>query len=163
MNLHRMKSPSLAVLILILGVITGCDHFPFSKKDSSQTAKTAEQESQRLPTASEVFHLRTACSEFGVKIMNENFIGRALTQDQVSHYDPKTNRCYVQLTVQSADMSGKFFASYLYDGQTKEMLAFIQKKEGEKTFMNFKAYPNETYDQVNSYMYSKMEDKDYSK
>jgi hypothetical protein len=32
-------------------------------------------------------------------------ISSALTPSQVSHYDSMTNRCYVQLTVRSADMT----------------------------------------------------------
>src|SRR4029077_13591022 len=56
-------------------------------------------------TATEVFQLRLASAELGQAILANNFIGTALTQDQVSHYIPRTNRCYVELTVQTGDVS----------------------------------------------------------
>lgn len=48
-------------------------------------------------------------------------IGRVLTQEQVSRYNPTTNRCYVRLEVRamSFDDIGKYNEStYLKDGQT---------------------------------------------
>ncbi len=53
-------------------------------------------------------------------------------------------------------------ASYLYDGQTKELLAFTESKDGVKRFLTFKTYTN-SYEQAQEYINSKMEDKDYSK
>ena len=75
-------------------------------------------------TATEIFHLRSECAHLGQKILDGNFVGVALTEDQVSHYDPQTNRCYVQLTVQTADLSksADYFSTTLYDGQTGEIL-----------------------------------------
>jgi len=49
------------------------------------------------PTATEV------CAELGEKIMEENDIGMALSQ--VSRYDPRINRCYVELIVVAADVT----------------------------------------------------------
>ena len=69
------------------------------------------------PTATEV------CAELGEKIMEENDIGMALSQ--VSRYDPRTNRCYVELIVLTPDftkLQGVFHRN-LFDGQTKELLA----------------------------------------
>jgi len=75
-----------------------------------------------------VFDLRSKCVAPGEKILSENFIGSALTHDQVSRYNPETNRCYVKLGVSTADLSTpreKFVRDdFLYDGQTKEMLAY---------------------------------------
>ena len=71
--------------------------------------------------------------------MNENVIGSALAQEQVSHYNPKTNRCYVRLNVHMADLS-KFDENYsihLFDGQTGEMLGFAQSKKGVKSGLMF--------------------------
>ena len=67
--------------------------------------------------------------------MNQNSIGPALTQNQVSHYDPTTNRCYVELRVNMADLTKyeDYYATSLYDGQTGELLAFVQSKKGVKT------------------------------
>ncbi|MCE5308528.1 MAG: hypothetical protein LLG20_12895 [Acidobacteriales bacterium] len=91
----------------------------------------------QLPTATESFGLRSRCAELGQKIVDENVIGIALTQGQVSHYDPTSNRCYVRLDVTTADLStpqDKFYsAAYLYDGQTKEMLATFSNKQGQKS------------------------------
>ena len=82
---------------------------------------------QKPPSATELFELRSKCAALGEKILRENVIGSALTQSEVSHYDPKTARCYVELTVQNADITNPTITStYLYDGQTKELLAFAQ-------------------------------------
>jgi len=66
-------------------------------------------------------------------------VGIALTKDQVSHYDPQTNRCYVQLTVQIADLSkpDDYFNTTLYDGQTGETLAYARTEHGKKSGMVF--------------------------
>lgn len=91
------------------------------------------------PTATEVFHLRSECAILGEKILSENVIGPALYQSQASHYDPQTNRCYVELTVQTADVTKRreLFHRYLFDGQTGEMLAVAQIEKGEKSGMVF--------------------------
>jgi hypothetical protein len=67
--------------------------------------------------------------------MEDNTIGAALTQSQVSHYDPRTNRCYVELTVHTVDTTGPkaFYVRYLIDGQTKEHLAFASENKGIKS------------------------------
>lgn len=85
-----------------------------------------------LPTATEVFNLRSECATLGQRVLNNNAIGGALTQSQISHYNPTTNRCYVELTVQSADLSGKYIANYLSDGQTGDLLAFATQKDGKE-------------------------------
>jgi hypothetical protein len=81
----------------------------------------------RLPTATEVFDLRSKCAALGDRILSENVIGSALTQDQISHYSPATNHCYVKLEVFTSDLTTpreKFIRDdFLYDGQTKETLA----------------------------------------
>lgn len=116
------------------------------------------------PTATEVFHLRSECAALGEKILNKNVIGVALTQDQVSHYDPKTNRCYVQLTVQAADLSGDHFSTYLYDGQTGEMLATASSAKGKKTGIVYGVSPPDGSDpdrfwnQADDYINEKMKD-----
>ena len=97
------------------------------------------------PTATEVFHLRSECATLGEKILEDSPVGSALSQSQVSHYDPQTNRCYVELTVQTADaqapVSDYLGRRYLYDGQTRELLAFAEiigtPSEGEKRGMVF--------------------------
>ncbi len=117
----------LALLFIVLMLFCGCQ--PPSK------ARPTVETSFATPTATEVFNLRSKCAEFGEKILDGNIIGLALTQTQVSHYHPKTNRCYVELTVNMADLSKyeDYYARHLYDGQTGELLASVQRKKGVKT------------------------------
>lgn len=53
------------------------------------------------PTATEVFHLRSECAAFGAKILDESFARPNIDRDQVSHYDTKSNRCYVEIDTQT--------------------------------------------------------------
>lgn len=103
-------------------------------------AKLDSIAAQRLPSATEVFHLRSECANLGVKILNESIIGIALTQSQISHYNPKTNRCYIEVTVQSGDLTKpvEIMSRYLYDGQTGEILGYAVIKKGVRTGVVFK-------------------------
>ena len=98
------------------------------------TAPALAQDGPKL-TATEVFHLRSECAALGKKILDSSLVGPALYQSQVSHYEPRTNRCYVELTIQTADPHrfNDHFGRYLYDGQTGELLASTQSKKGVKT------------------------------
>jgi hypothetical protein len=58
------------------------------------------------PTATEVFHLRSECTALGEKLADRIEAGEAEYRAKeghvtsfmpISHYDPRTNRCYVQL------------------------------------------------------------------
>jgi hypothetical protein len=76
---------------------------------------------------------RLECAELGEKIAEENIIvGPAVTQSQVLRYNPRTNRCYVELIVQAADKPTDYQHRVLYDGQTNEMLAFAEIHNGKK-------------------------------
>lgn len=88
----------------------------------------------RSPTATEVFNLRSKCAELGDKILKNTVAGSELTKNQVSRYDPKTNRCYVQLTVWNANLpkGDEYFHQYLYDGQTGQVLAAIHREKGTR-------------------------------
>jgi len=60
-------------------------------------------------------------------------IGSALTQEQVSRYNPVTNRCYVRLAVHAInldDWDKHDNSTYLEDGQTGELLAYLTVKPG---------------------------------
>jgi hypothetical protein len=91
------------------------------------------------PTATEIFRLRSECAALGRKILDENIVGPALTQTQISRYNPLTNRCYVELNAQTADNTKKmtYFHTVLYDGQTGEMLASLKIENGQKSGMVF--------------------------
>ena len=112
----------------VLLFLSGC-------KQSSAPVPPVDVPPFRSPTATEVFNLRSKCAEFGEKIMKNTVIADGLTKDQVSHYEPKTNRCYVQLTVQSADPAkeNEYFQQYLFDGQTGQELAVIRREKGIKS------------------------------
>jgi hypothetical protein len=68
--------------------------------------------------------------------MEDNLIGSALAQEELSHYTPESNRCYVKLDVHTADLSKPreqyTQSSYLFDGQTHEMLASTSMKGEQK-------------------------------
>jgi hypothetical protein len=95
----------------------------------------ADVPSFRSPTATEVFNLRSKCAELGEKILKNTAIGDGLKKDQVSHYEPKTNRCYVQLTAWNAnpDKGDDNFQQYLFDGQTGQVLAAIHREKGVRS------------------------------
>jgi hypothetical protein len=123
------------------------------------------QPSQTLrPTASEVFKLRSDCAVLGDQLLEANIIGRALTHDAVSHYDPNTNRCYIEITVMPADLNtpNPPHSVYLYDGQTREMLASATIKNGKKSGIVFSVVPKQSDDNgfgfAVEYIRSKMDD-----
>jgi hypothetical protein len=99
-------------------------------------ATLSDGRTSTVATATEIFNLRSRCADLGQKIMDSNVIGPALTQSQVSHYDPRSNRCYVRLDLNTADLSvppeKALRSSFLYDGQTGEMLATIRVDRGQR-------------------------------
>ena len=95
---------------------------------------------QEPDSATEVFNLRSRCAELGGKILEGIDAPRHPTLSQVSHYDPRTNRCYVELTEQS----GSTYHRYLYDGQTKEVLASASTVKGKREGAIFDKQRNPT-------------------
>jgi hypothetical protein len=67
--------------------------------------------------------------------MKITVISNTQKKDQVSHYEPKTNRCYVQLTVWSGDLAkgSEYFQQSLFDGQTGQELAAIRREKGVRS------------------------------
>jgi hypothetical protein len=102
---------------------------------SSAPGPTVDAPTFRSATATEVFNLRSKCAELGEKIMNNTAIGDGQKKNQVSHYEPKTNRCYVQLTVWNANLAkgDDYFRQYLFDGQTGQVLAAIHREKGARS------------------------------
>jgi len=77
-----------------------------------------------------VFHLRSECAQLGEKLLEKKKKEDMAGNDdwsQSSHYDPETNRCYVEITTVTADRSDPHFQGFdeLYDGQTGEELATV--------------------------------------
>ena len=115
----------------LTGIVVLCALFP--------TNRGIAQNAFSPPTATEIFHLRSECAALGQKILDENIIGSALTQTETSRYNPLTNRCYVELVVQSADLNKpmEVFSRYFFDGQTGEMLASLKIEKGQKSGIVF--------------------------
>ncbi len=109
----------LLLSVIGLSLLMGCERSKASPEKRQALSYTPA-------TAAEIFELRSKCAVFGEKVLENNFIGSALTQEQVTHYNPTTNRCYVRLEVLSANLTttdDKFIKHlHLYDGQTREML-----------------------------------------
>src|SRR5215467_15087539 len=118
----------------------------------------------QLPTTADIIQLRSTCADLGQQILEGNFIRSAVYQEQFSRYSPRTNRCYVEMRVQTGDPdeNSDRFAQYLYDGQTREMLAFAQIQNGKKSGKVFDLYHRTTsfenagWDDASGYIYAMM-------
>lgn len=123
-----MKRLTATALLLLL-----CSCGPSKEKHPEEPALF------RTPSATELFDLQSKCSAMGEKVLEGNIIGNALTQEQVSHYNPKDNRCYVKLTVSTADLTkpreNYIEDVYLNDGQSTELLADVFYKGEKKSGM----------------------------
>ena len=151
---RKYKWISYALLLLLIG----CNQ----QQDNNKSEKPLPAANFRIPTATEVFHLRNECAKMGEKILSETLIGIDLSKSQVSKYDPKSNRCYVELFIASTDPKDELYTnSVLYDGQTGEMLAFATDKSGKETFGSFKVRKN-SYGDTLDYMAEIMNDDDYT-
>ncbi len=124
----------VAALVSAVALLCGCQ----------KTSPIAEgQRTFRPPSATEVFNLRTKCAELGDRlletVLKADVIGAALAHEATSRYDPKTDRCYVRLDVHTADFTkyAEMNASYLYDGQTREILAYASSEHGAKTGQSY--------------------------
>jgi len=102
---------------------------------SAAPVPSVDEPAFRGPTATEVFNLRSKCAELGEKILKNTVIGDAQKKDQITHYEPKTNRCYVQLTVWNANPAkgDEYFHQDLLDGQTGQVLAAIRRDKGVRS------------------------------
>jgi hypothetical protein len=142
--------------IVLLLLLIGCH-------TASKPRVEADTPVQKLRTSTEVFELRSKCAAFGEKILNEHFIGSALSQSQTSHYNPKTNRCYVELTVQTADTTKPLdnFSRSLFDGQTGEVLTRATINKGAKwgmVYVRHEVTSSSFFDDANAYIDKMMSD-----
>ncbi len=128
----------LVLPALILGIALVIASYVLRYNYSKSPPPQLITPSPTLVSSADVFQLRSKCVVLGQKILDNNVIGNALTQSQVSYYNPATNRCNVQLIVQSiitnSGSLGDYFSNSLYDGQTGELLAFATKEKGKKDF-----------------------------
>lgn len=121
------------IALLVVLFFSGCQQS--SAPAPSTPAPPSGVPAFRSPTATEVFNLRSKCAELGERILKTAVVGYALKKDQVSHYDPKTNRCYVQLTISNANPASgeENFERSLLDGQTGQVLAAIRRQKGTRS------------------------------
>ena len=122
----------LGGLLIALGGCSKANDAPIPKQDNAY----------RPPTANEVFDLRSKCAKLGDVLSDEDVVGPALNKGVASHYNPKTNRCYIELTVMKTDNPDEYYSDYLYDGQTKEILISYTKRSGKLSFINIAQLPN---------------------
>ena len=117
------------LLALAIGVLS-CEREPVEKHQVAPPVF-------RPPSATEAFDLRTRCEALAKTIQDETVIGTALTKAHTSHYTPRTNRCYVQLDDHTADLSAPFASyyssTYVFDGQTRELLVSLTTKNGKES------------------------------
>jgi hypothetical protein len=149
-----MKARVLVTCMLVCTI--GCEN-----RTAQSAAPTPTPRLFALPTAGEVFNLRSKCAELADKILENNFVGSALTQEILSHYNPETNRCYVELDVHAADLSQYAkhpISRYLYDGQTKDLLVSATNDKGTKTGHIFNGDIFADYDKATARMDSLMAD-----
>ena len=113
------------------------------------------------PTATEIFHLRSECVALANKILEDNAAPQNMTQSVASHYDPVTNRCYVELIHQTANYTDpdQTYLRILFDGQTSQQLAATEIRQGFTSgSIEEKLKGPDTYEDATAYMDEKMGD-----
>jgi hypothetical protein len=129
------------------------------------TGTTTDGQGSTRPTATEVFNLRTKCAELGDKILQLNAVDPPLTHDQTSHYDVKTNRCYIDLFVSNGFVRNHDFGNVkwpdyasetVYDGQSREVLVSVVHNKGKVTAFLSGGFPDaeerQAYSKINALM-----------
>lgn len=138
----------VAVYVLVVAGATAADRVP------------------QNPAASEEAQLRSACAAWGQQILEGNLLRSAVYQEQFSRYSLRTKRCYVEMRVQTFDLNelSDRFGRFLYDGQTREMLAFAQiqnrKKSGKVFDLHHRtiSFENDGWDDAIEYIRTMMAD-----
>ena len=86
-----------------------------------------EAAAQPAPTATEIFELRSKCQKLGDQKLEDSFAGSYWSQTVTTNYDIVNHHCYIKLELSPADLSlpleKRKTQTYLFDGQTGEMLA----------------------------------------
>lgn len=110
----------IAVAAVLIGALA-CSQ----PKQSAVAQSQGSAATPPVPTAAEAFQLRSQCAKLGEKILADHpSYDRKFTEGQLSHYNPLTNRCYVELNLHNTDTTGPVYVHrQLWDGQTGEILA----------------------------------------
>lgn len=117
-------------------------------------------QAQTKPTAVEVFQLRSMCQALGEKLDNDSAYGSFWTSQVTSNVSLKSLHCYVLLVHSPANLSvpvDKYeINSFLYDGQTKELLANMKKKGQEigigNIYDSYEQGPHSGYENTQTYI-----------
>ena len=139
--MSMIKTPALVFVVVLLvaaaGFVGSFVRGVIGPTDAKPSAPHLAERTNQLPTATEVFNLRSKCAALGEKMLENDFVGSALTHSQVSLYNPRTNRCYVELTAQTANVNIPitYLRTALFDGQTGEMLAYFKLEKGVSSGM----------------------------
>jgi hypothetical protein len=127
------------------------------------TAATAAERVSGPAPAMEEARLRAACTAAGEQILASNYLRSAVYQEQFSRYSAQTNRCYVEMRVETMPDDGSDrVGRYLYDGLTKELLAYADIKNGKKSGrvydLNHRtiSFENSGFDDAIEYIYGMM-------
>jgi hypothetical protein len=123
---------------------------------------TAADQVHQNPAVIEEVQLR--CADWAEQILEGNFVRSALYQEQFWRYSPSSNRCYVEIRVETSELSehSDRFGQYLYDGETRELLAFAQIQNGKKSGKVFDlhhpttSFENAGWDDASGYIYTMM-------
>ena len=103
-----------------------------------------------------------------VAIMNKQIelrMANVITSSHASNYDPKSNRCYVEIVKQwrhGQDFEFEQYVRQLYDGQTNNLLGYVRINRGLKIGAVYDpdykslADNNLGFDNANAYMDQKM-------
>lgn len=91
-GMNRTVISHAAFLLSVIGILAAQTT---STGTNEPRKKTEPCQASALPTATEIFHLKTECMELGEKLeKNAKIPETAVTMH--SRYDPKSNRCYVE-------------------------------------------------------------------
>jgi hypothetical protein len=132
-----MKNNIATTLIITAGVVALVIHFTPRPTPKTLASAPVVHGMSRL----EIFNMNGKCGELANKLdEKEGVSGRALQGDHASHYNPRTNRCYLLESLwknTNFDTSGGFiplpddyWCEALYDAQTGQLLLSAFRLEG---------------------------------
>jgi hypothetical protein len=123
---------------------------------------------QTAPTATEEFNLRIKCKQMADKKAENMEEGDRLLTDtkrifesHASNYDPKSNRCYIEIIQQRRYGEFEKYTRQVYDAQTDDLLSNAEINKGEKFGIVYAEHKptvdnNHGFDDANAYMDEKM-------
>ena len=92
----------------------------------------------------------------------EQRMANVILASHASNYDPKSNRCYIEIVRQWRDGRDFEFEQYvrqIYDGQTNNLLAYARINMGLKIGVvndDYRSTADDSFDNANAYMDQKM-------